>query len=257
MIGHVAAILPTMRKDDAAIRAVTIAGLGLAVRHFYNAPACLAVGVAVYLLAYQGLRRSLDRLAEAPRLAGFSHENLAGDPLVDQLNAVGWPYGPMLVDTQDTRPRPRIDTVILCLLVAWWIDGLAALLVDPRARLIFLVIASAICGLSPLIRLVVYAQGCPPPITFWGRVRTMYLIIPGYNRIFVGPACGLLAGPMTVALLAAIGAPIEARLSVACGMVLLVVLLTPPSLRRWRLTGSYRMDPLQVRQSGKRFIQAG
>ncbi len=257
VIGHVAAIVPTIRKEDAPIRAVTIAGLGLAVRHFYSPPVCLAAGVAVYLLAYQGLRRSLDRFAETPEPYRLSHENVTGDPLVDQLNAVGWPYGPMLVDTQDTRPWPRLDTAILCLLVAWWIDCLAALFVDPQRRLAFLALVSSIFELFTLLRLGAYVQGCAPPISFWGRIRTMRLIIPGYDRIWVGTICGLLAGPMTVALLAGLGAPMEARLSAACGMVLLVLILTPPSLRRWRLTGAYRLDPMKARQAGKQFIQAG
>ncbi len=258
VLGHVAAIVPTIRKEDAPIRAVTIAGLGLAVRHFYNPPVCLAVGAAVYLIAYQGLRRSLNRFAETAEPYRLSSENLTGDPLVDQLNAVGWPYGPMLVDTQDTRPWSRVDTAILCLLIAWWIDSLGALFVDPQKRLAFLGFIAAIFELFPLMRLGGYVQGCAPPISFWGRVRTMRLILPGYDRILVGPICGLLAGPMTVALLTAIGAPMEVRLSTACGMVLLVVILTPPSLRRWRLTGAYRMDPgSPVRQAGKRFIQAG
>jgi hypothetical protein len=51
----------------------------------------------------------------------------------------------------------------------------------------------------------------------------------------------LLAGPMTGALLYACGVPLEVCLPLAYGAMVLVALVTPPRLRRWRLTGQYRL----------------
>lgn len=243
LVGHLLALLPTLWMGSAAIGYTTAAGLGLAVRLFYTPAACLAVATFVYLIAYEGLYRSLEKFPWTPRLHGPSKENLTGDPVVECIREVGWPYGPMLAEVREAWRLSRSDAILGCLLLSWWTDCIAALFTDPQGRITFLGFVGLAIVFVPIIRLVLYVRGYAPPLTLWARIRMFKPIVPGYDQVFIGPVCSLVAGPMTVALLSALRAPLEVCFSVAYGMMVLVALLTPPSLRRWRLTGAHRMVP--------------
>jgi hypothetical protein len=241
LLAHLLALLPTLWLGSWAIGYTTAAGLGLAVRFFYTPAACLAAATFTYVIAYEGLRRSLDRFPWPARSTRPTAENITGDPIVEGVQEVGWPYGQMLVEVRDVRRISRADAVLACLLLSWWIDCLAALIPDPRTRLGTLILVSGAILFAPLIRLMIYTRGYAAPLTLWARIRMFRPIIPGYDRVYIGPICSLLAGPMTLTLLAAMRAPLGVGLAVADGMVVLVALLTPPGLRRWRLTGAHRM----------------
>jgi hypothetical protein len=241
LLGHLLALLPTLWLGSWAIGYTTAAGLGLAVRFFYTPAACLAAATFTYLIAYEGLCRSLDRFPWPPRPTRPSAENVTGDPVIERSQEVGWPYGQMLVEVRDLRTVSRSDAVLGCLLLSWWINSLAVLITDPQKRLgVLILVSTAILG-APLIRLMIYTRGYVAPMTLWARICMFRPIIPRYDQVFIGPICSLLAGPMTLALLTAMRAPLDVGLSIADGMVVLVALLTPPSLRRWRLTGAHRM----------------
>jgi hypothetical protein len=100
-----------------------------------------------------------------------------------------------------------------------------------------------ISTLSPLCRFLVYAQGCRPPISFWGRIRTLRLIVPHYDQIFVGPLCSILAGPCVLSLLWNTRIPREIAFSAGAGATVLFALVSPPRLKHWRLTGHHRLAP--------------
>jgi hypothetical protein len=241
LLGHLLALLPTLWLGSWAIGYTTAAGMGLAVRFFYNPAACLAAATFTYLIAYEGLCRSLDKFPWPPRPTRPSADNITGDPVVEGSQEVGWPYGQMLVEVRDLRPVSRADAVLGCLLLSWWIDCLAILITDPQKRLNVLGLVSLAILATPFIRLLIYSRGYAAPMTLWARIRMFRPIIPGYDQVFIGPICSLLAGPMTLTLLTAMRAPLDVGLSIADGMVVLVALLTPPGLRRWRLTGAHRM----------------
>jgi hypothetical protein len=256
LLSHLLALLPTLWTGSWAIGYTTAAGLGLAVR-FFNAPAaCLATATLVYLLAYEGLRRSLGRFPWTPRLPQPSADNVLADPVVAQLAQIGWPYGQMLGEVRDARPLSRPDALLGCMLLSWWIDCIAALFPEPRQQFGYFGIVSMVIIAVPIIRLVIYVRGYAPPLTLWARIRLFKLILPGYDRIFVGPVCSLLAGPMTLALLTSLGVPFDIGYSVALGMMVLVALLTPPSLRRWRLTGGHRMVST-ISQASSLYVRVG
>ena len=62
--------------------------------------------------------------------------------------------------------------------------------------------------------------------------------------MFVAPICTLLIGPFALGVLASGRLPVEICFSTAAGLTLLVALLAPPRLRRWRLTGRHRIVPV-------------
>jgi hypothetical protein len=256
LLGHLLALLPTLWLGSWAIGYTTAAGLGLAVRLFYTPVACLVGATLVYLIAYEGLRRSLEKFPWTPRLPQPSADNVTGDPVVERIREVGWPYGQMLAEVRDLRPISRTDAVLGCLLLSWWIDCLAVLFTDPQKQLTFLGFISLAITAAPIVRLVVYLRGYAPPLTVWARIRMFKPIIPGYDQVFVGPVCSLLAGPMTLALLTALRVPLDVRLAIAYGMMVLVALLTPPSLRRWRLTGAHRMVS-SIAEGHSQYVRVG
>jgi hypothetical protein len=241
LMSHLLVLLPTLWLGSWAIGYTTAAGLGLLVRLFNTPTACLVAATCVYLIAYEGLRRSLEKFPWPSRLAQPSSQNVLGDQAVEQVMQVGWPYGQMLAEVRDARPISRLDALLGCMLLSWWIDCIASLFTDPQRRLSFLGFVCLAILAAPFIRLMVYLRGYAAPLSLWARIRLLKPIVPGYDRVFIGPVCSLLAGPMTLALLTALRAPLDICLAIACGMIVLVALLTPPTLRRWRLTGAHRM----------------
>ena len=144
----------------------------------------------------------------------------------------------------------RTDAVLCSLLLSWWLACVATLFRPPGGRA-FLSITLVVLLFIPFLRLIHYVRGYAPPLSLWGRLRLFRPIIPGYDQVFIGPICSFLAGPMTLSLMLALRVPFEVGASIAGGMIVLVALLTPPSLRRWRLTGAHRMTPTVGQGQGK------
>jgi energy-coupling factor transporter ATP-binding protein EcfA2 len=61
------------------------------------------------------------------------------------------------------------------------------------------------------------------------------------SRIDAILCCMLGSWPLSVALLRAWRVPLDFSLPIATGLILLVALITPPRLKRWRLTGQHRI----------------
>ncbi len=256
LFANLLTLLPVIWPASWPIGSTAAFGLGLLVRWFDRPIAALAVATLVYLLAYEGLRRSLEKLPwpndESPRHRGDSEEedNTPG-PIV-----CGWPYDRLLGEVRDLLPTSPLRALIGCMLFSWWVDCLAVRFTEPRRQSIFLGLVSLIALAAPALRVVAYIQGYGPPLSIWGRLRTFRWIIPGYDRIFIAPLCSLAAGPATFLLLTGLQAPLDVRLSAAYGMVILVAILTPPSLRRWRLTGGHRLLPA-ISEKNELFIKVG
>ncbi len=130
------------------------------------------------------------------------------------------------------------------MLGSWWLFVLASLIRDRGERFSFLVVCMV---LSPItcssLRLATYIQGCRAPISFWGRIRTFRWVIAGFDQVLIGPACSLLVGPAALSLFRHSRVPAEVFFSIAVGLTLLIALISPPSLKRWRLTGQHRLVP--------------
>jgi hypothetical protein len=233
----------------------TAFGLGLAVWLWRQPVACLVAATLVYLIADEGLWQALRSFPWEPwKLPRLTSEMTSVDW---QREDCGWPYDRMLGEVIELREISRIDALLGCMLGSGWLYVLASLLGDPKDRSAVMLLAVLPAALSPLFRLIVYGYVYMYPISFWARIWTFRWIIPGYDQIFIAPLCSLLAGPMTGVFLYAWGVPVEVCLPVASGVAVLVALVTPPRLRRWRLTGQHRLVPVATVAAGQKYVAVG
>lgn len=94
---------------------------------------------------------------------------------------------------------------------------------------------------AALIRFLIYFGGTSN-LGLFSRLVTGRLIIPGYDQIFVAP---ILIGGLLVAASVAVQRPIEPVEAGAFGSLIVLVLLgMGPSLRRFRLVGTYNVSKL-------------
>ena len=112
---------------------------------------------------------------------------------------------------------------------------------EELAEPIGVLIALVLLLLTVLIGTGRLRAGHPPPISLLGRIATGRLIIPGYDRLYLG-------GLVSIAVFTLVAAPLVANgwLGLLAGGVALaaalsaLVLLTP-DLETWRLTGHHRI----------------
>jgi hypothetical protein len=219
---------------------ITAFGLGLGVWLWPRPIACLVVSTVVYVIAYEGLRRGLEQFPWIPRKGVGLHTDLmARGPHEEPC---GWPYDRLMREILNDRGFAQIDVILCCMLGAWWLFVLSSFIPDPQNRIASLLFPLiALTAVMAFGRLIIYIEGYQSPITPWARIRTFRWIIPGYDKIFVAPVCTILAGPISVGLLQMYRVPLGVCLPAATGIMVLVALITPPRLRRWRLTGQHRM----------------
>jgi hypothetical protein len=255
-------------------------GLGLAVWYWQQPWICLGVATPVYVLAYEGLRRGLDRLprdssryrpgipgiiiaAEADSEKSKSNASLDrfmnGDPTTLGLTGApcGWPYDRLMREVLRDRTISHWDATIGCALGGWWVHVGASFIPDRQNRLgvllIGLMITTTICH---LLRLGIYIQGYQSPLSLWGRIATTRWIIPGYDQVYIAPLATLFVGAATAGLSVVCGLPPDVGITAGLATTALVALIAPPRLRRWRLTGHHH---IVVASSARKpfFVEAG
>lgn len=112
------------------------------------------------------------------------------------------------------------------------------------------IVAIVFC-LGAILRWGIYCGSYWPPISLWGRVRTGRLILRGYDHVFVAPLLTVMAVTALPwwLLKCGTGHPITAGVTIPIAIVILW--LCPPSLTKWRLTGSHRILLPELRRSTK------
>ena len=96
----------------------------------------------------------------------------------------------------------------------------------------------------PLVMVLVFAgsqYAAAPPITWWGRVGTGRLIIPGYDIVHLSWVSCFLSYALVCATLLSLGTPLLLSFtgSIACSFVCLA--FWSDFLESWRYTGHYRI----------------
>jgi hypothetical protein len=84
-------------------------------------------------------------------------------------------------------------------------------------------------------------DGYVPPISFLGRMFTGRIIIPGFDKILLAPACIVLVFWELPPLLLRLGWSESAMFGVTMGIGMTATLAIGPALNHWRLTGSHRI----------------
>ena len=228
----------------------------------------LAVLVGTYLFVHEGLWRVLVRFPGGK--AGAVPESREDINRKAIGPSCGWPFNRLHGDPRRAKsprrlqndlrgvfPTKSIDAALACLLGIWWAWSLFSLFDDrdQRMKTIAFAVVLIIC-LAPLIRIAMYVNGYPPPISFWGRLRTFRWIIPGYDQVFVGPICSVLGAVLVLSFLGTPWMPVDICLVIAASVSVFLALVVPPDLRRWYLTGHHRLAQTQT-ESKEANIPAG
>jgi hypothetical protein len=230
--------------------------LGLAVWLEPNRWACLVAAVGANLLGQIGFRRSLTGF---PWYFGWQiqwWQFLTPKTGEDRSRTpCGWPYDMLRPELSDLPRIDLRDAALVSLLAGWWLFALCSLIPDPLSRGTTLVVVQLL-GTAAFFfgRLILYCNGYSPPINVWGRIVTFRWIIPGYDQVYVGPLCTVLVPCVGLAVLKRWGVPEDVAFPVCFALMSFVALSFRPSLRRWRLTGRYRISPALDKN---RYIQVG
>lgn len=217
-------------------------GLGLAARLGHPPAAALFVLVILYPLAYLGLRRSLARFPwQTPKWLEDLSPDRRSNRQGTAKSTLGWPYDHLHFDFSE-RPVARKHGVLVSLLAGWYLYATVSLMPQhDRPGMLGLIFMG--CVLFCVVgRTLTYCALHWPPISLWGRIRTLRWIIPGYDQVLLAPLCSLSVAAATVAA-CVLGLPPEIAIPIASSLVLLITLNMGPSVKRWRLTGNHRIAP--------------
>ena len=259
--------LALRRTGEHAVCYALTFGFGLLVLFSENPTVAAVVAVALYPLAFIGLRRSMKRfpweVEEDQGKAGVGAvDGMSGrdktpqwgvpiqqleNPLVSDLSKqavktkqIGWPLDKLNPQERLSAPS-RMHGVLISLLVGWHVyvlNGIPGLDEwDSSALWLFRMGA----GFLALARLLIYCNGYSAPIGFFGRILTGRWIIPGYDRVFVAPLCAVLTSFVAPIVLRSFGLPLGIAVPVSASLVLVVLITMGPTLPRWRLAGCHRL----------------
>jgi hypothetical protein len=115
-----------------ALGYATAFAVGVPIWLWHQPLACLAALAAVYLIAYEGLRRVMARFPwEQLRMPNLDSTVPLQNIFTPGRPRCGWPYDRMLTEIVDDRGFRRIDAVLGCVLVSWWFYVLTSLVRDP------------------------------------------------------------------------------------------------------------------------------
>lgn len=201
-------------------------------------PAMLAGAAVLVLIGQRGLRRSL--------------QTFPWEPPANKSDLNAWPI-PIY---PDFSPRMSLRRgLAIPLLVAAWVAGMLHVAGgDFPPGLAAGWIISLGCFAS-LIRLVIYSHGVAPPLSFWKRLFSGRLIIPGYDRVLVTPLAGVALSVAVPAALYAARTPAPIWAGLTTFAVLAVLLNGGPVLRVWQLTGFHRAVGNRLGSRGSRTRQ--
>ncbi len=202
----------------------------------------VAAAAPVYVLASLGVRRSL---AEFPwendraRFRIFVPD--AGKDRSERL--LGWPLANLGPGSRSPRMPVGVG-VGIALVTGVWI-GVLNLIIRSDENLTLAPIVAAIVA---AVRVGVYCAGRSSPLGIAGRLRLGRIIVPGYDVVFVAPIAAIAVSILGAGWSSTPLAPVADGLATAAAM--LILLVAPPSLDAWRLTGAHDSRSPQLRQVG-------
>ena len=266
-LAYLIPLTPTFTMDGSQQFLYAIAfGLALLVRAMNFVWVALPIPVVVYLLAWVGLRKALQRFHEW-NLEWFAERGLVFKSfgnLQEQARQklLGWPFDRVSLKQSPFRISYR-DGILLSLLTGWGVWAVIGVMHDVILRRDLLTsllsrtdptyddtqMTALLNGLvSVFIFLSVsrafgYCWGYMPPLTLFGRLVRFRWVIPGYDQIFVAPLCTVLVAHFLPRWLYEIGLPVEFLVPLTVTLCLLILLNVGPSVERWQLTGNHRVVP--------------
>ena len=187
----------------------------------------LAATFAVGLVAFTqiALNRSLLR---------FPWER---DPLHDPPATPGW----LAMIPNDHKPIvSKVHAVAASTLVGFWLWSAISLKGGPSNARDSALLAIVAVACASVVRWVAYCATYRPPLTILGRLLTGRLIICGYDVALVPLVAGPPLAGLAALLVARLGATASAEFAFGTAVGLAYLLMSPPDLRVWQLTGNHR-----------------
>ena len=91
------------------------------------------------------------------------------------------------------------------------------------------------------MRLLAYVGKTRPPLSILGRLFNGYLLIPGYDVVFIAPAAALVSSVAIFGATRLCGFDLPVAMTLAITMLFAIVLHVGPTRRAWELTGHHRL----------------
>jgi hypothetical protein len=260
---------PTQLLCAFGITYAVVAAFSLLATKRPNEAFVLAAGLAAMVPAWS---HPLGAIGIAACLCAFAcvalHRSLAGFP---------WETGKFLtIGARPAAPMDRLgplpveqrlswrEALMLASLGGLWtfvIAQASQMAGIERSEIMVIAECSALVG---LIRFVVYISGGHlPPISLLGRIATGRIMIPGFDKILLAPACGFALSIVTPIALSRLGLTGPVCLATTVGLVLAANLGLGPDLNAWRLTGAHRIrlsgpsEPRDIRRGRGARLNSG
>ncbi len=233
--------------------------LGLVLRMLATPYVACAVALAAYLVAWQGLNRTLAAFPW-PRSNWFDRAHVKIFNQSKQAKAASrsgtsgedfpfpWPVGELVGPARHQACSIR-QAGLAALQAAWWTYaaiGLLAVLVQGYVTMfddVAIVYSMFVIGVGILRRFFTYREGFAPPVSWLGRIALRKLVWPTYDRALVAPGAMLVAGAASIALWQALRVPPQFGAAATNGLTVFLGLAIGPSYSVWRLTGGHRLTP--------------
>jgi hypothetical protein len=181
-------------------------------------------------VCYAGLRSVFARFPwnTAP---GHVDAAAARRPAFARLCHIPWPYGKL----SPAAPAPFVSMkacVVVSLLAGWW--GYVAAQLCRQFTPAFVILLAVFMALT---RLMGHVGSYSAPISLWGRIRNGIWLIPGYDKVFLAPACIVAAGFVLPWFLRDLGVPVPLVIGPSLAVLVFMSFSLPPSNAEWNLAG--------------------
>jgi len=205
------------------------------------------IAVAIIVVIGHGHWQSL-KAFPWPFLKGAAHQtpllqrniqiDLGGNSLTRAQAELGWPFFALSPKTELPSVSQR-NSVCLGALFGWWSFCFTeSATPGPLPELI--VFFAFIAG---MFRFAIYGNKVSPPFNVWWRIASGRILVPGFDIIFLTP--------LATVLVAIVGGMIIKRSGswypeVEAGVIAVMWYLLfggGPTLRKWMLTGQFRLRP--------------
>ncbi len=250
---HGAFVSSSFRTGTRGFGYLVAFGTGLAIRYWQDSKICLLILVATHVVARIGMMVSLANFPW-PYFADPEH----GETLQQKMEKVcGWPFDQLKPSVPSQWKIPMLDGLAIGLLAGWFLYSCESLLLKRSDQLV-MVRMVFLGGLGFLAsgRLMAYTMGYSSPISLWGRIVNFRWIIPGFDKVYLGPLCTILVGVLAVDRFRPPGLDDLIVLPMALALAITVTIDTGPSLKSWRLTGQHRITATTATMGGE-FVKVG
>ncbi len=243
----------SFRNGTKAFGYLGLFGVGLAIRFWPEPKVMLAILAAFYLVGMVGLHVALKKFP----WPFFTEARSTQELQKGQVDSCGWPFDQLKPPLKPGRLVSKGDGLMIGLMTGWYLFAAESLWSNPADQL-FLVQKGFTIGVGILasVRTILYCSGYAPPISLLGRIRTFHWIIPGYDKVFLGPICTILVGLLAFDRFRPAGLDDLNFLPFALAIAIVVTLDTGPSLSTWRLTGQHRMTVSGSKMGGE-YVKVG